>query len=141
VSTGGSASAAVTPVTNVKFKSFYISADTLKHILQAVGMAYTKVNGNWTTDVKIALGNKTSSTALTIKSVEWGRSYELIFYTNNPLNYTKKSLPLTNRMLIGQTVDLNLNTSIQINQPLLVSLLPNLLVDSALTLGYSLNDP
>lgn len=59
----------------MKWTSFYVDSTTLKHVLQAVGMTYTKVNATWSSNVKIAIGNKSSTTYLTIKSVEWGRPY------------------------------------------------------------------
>lgn len=102
-STGGS-STPISTVTNMKWTSFYVDSSTLKHVLQAVGMTYTKVNTTWSSNVKIAIGNKTSTTALSITSMEWGRPYELIFYTNNPLQFSMKSLPLMQRLLVGQSL-------------------------------------
>lgn len=138
-SSSSSSSSESSAAKDLKWKSYYVSADTLKHVLLAVGMKYTRVNTNWA-GVTIAVGNKSSSTSLTIKSVEWGKSNELIFYTNNPLQFASKPLPFK-RLLVGQSIDINLNSTIQISQPLLASMLPNLINDKALTLGYNLNDP
>lgn len=45
------------------------------------------------------------------------------------------------RLMIGQSFDLNLDSSFEISQPILAQLLPNLLNDQAMILGYSLNNP
>lgn len=45
------------------------------------------------------------------------------------------------RLLVGQSFDLSLDSSFEISQPILAQLLPNLLNDQAMVLGYSLNNP
>lgn len=104
-------------------------------------MKYTKIpNPNWNSNIKIMIGNKKSTSALTLISAEWGRDNEIIFYTNNPLNFTVSPLPSV-RLLIGQTLNIDLNTSVEVSQSLLASILPNMLNSNAVTLGYDLNNP
>lgn len=138
---GGSSAVAKNEVKNVKLVSYYVSSTSLRHILLVSGMVYTRANVSIINNIKLSVSTKNSSISLTISRYEWGKPNELILYTNNPLNLRVKTLGLTRRLLIGQSVEINMNTSAQVSQSLLSSVLPNLLTDSDLSLGYSLDDP
>jgi hypothetical protein len=52
-----------------------------------------------------------------------------------------RPLSLMKRLLIGQTVAIDMDSTAEVSQSLLSTILPNLLTDSDLTLGYSLDNP
>jgi len=140
ISSGGTP---IQEVKNLLFKTYYVSSNLLKHILEAKGMNYQQINQNWQANTKIYLENKQGSIALTIISVEWGSNgRQLIFYTNNPLTVNILSLPVVSgRLMIGQSISPDYSSSISLAQGSLAQILPNYLYNSDLLMTYSLSDP
>lgn len=127
-------------------KTFYVNSTTLKHFLYAKGMAFTKVNLNWQTNMSIFIFTKNGTKInLVIKDVQWAtdNNYTLILYTDNPIDYNSKTrkMPFARRLL-DYSLDLSdTKTGIELTEDAVKQMLPNYQHSGSLIVDYGLNNP
>jgi hypothetical protein len=76
--------------------------------------------------------------------MELGNSDQTLkFYTNNPLSLTTLQMPLMSggRLLVGQSIDPSVASSVVIPSSTMSQILPAIMMNGDLSLTYSLNDP
>ena len=119
----------------------------LKHSLAVAdkNARFEGVDGvDWAVEAKIVLVTTNGDIVLTVLAVELSAdSTTLYFFTNNPAQIGRDSLPVASkgRILAGQSITpLNMQASLSLPKSIINAVLPSILLTSDLSLSYDLND-